>query len=102
MSRVAPERSLQSRPTARLDSSQDYVHALVRFAGPRRSSAMFRLRVLKRVACTRAAPLFGLRHSIAGGLSADYHEFGNDGQSEEAGPTAPTTGKPCDIIKSST
>jgi hypothetical protein len=65
---------------------------------------MFRLRVGKRVASTRAAPLFGLRHSFAGGLSADYHEFGNDGQSADSGPTAaaPTTGKPRDLIESST
>jgi hypothetical protein len=65
---------------------------------------MFHLRAGKRVVCTRAAPLFGLRHSFAGGLSADYHEFGNDGQSEESGlsATTPTTGKPCDIIEPST
>lgn len=71
---------------------------------PRGSSAMFHLRVRKRVVCTRAAPLFVLRYSFADGLSADYHKFGNDGQSEESGlsATAPTTGKPCDIIEPST
>ena len=99
---LPPNEVCNRRPRARLDSSQDSVHALVRLPALAQSSAMFRLRVGKRVACTRAAPLFGLRYSIAGGLSADYHEFGNDGLSEEAGPTAPTTGKPCDIIRSST
>jgi hypothetical protein len=65
---------------------------------------MFHLRAGKRVVCARAAPLFGLRHCFAGGLSADYYEFGNDGQPEESGlsATTPTTGKPCDILESST